>query len=352
MNKKWPGKRKVTKEKKREINWHKVTVAIIIILNCLIISGLGVNAYITNGELRQLKNHMTYLSDTSNIILSGVDNMQADIEQTLKEEASLIEDWAIDLEKTNFSAGTYTVKITVIPKEYTDSTQVEVYFGTKKFDLKLKNYKYVGEAKLSFRNRYDGNVTVLLVNGKKKSTEVLSSYQDVQARFEGVLSGGLKEIPEFKDGVMSVDQDFEYAISDENNLAFMNLDLIIEADGKELERFDLLKEPEPEEEKSETDDEEAELEGEEETEILETIQELQPVYMIEGSYHVKQEYILEPGTDIRIYLSASCQEGFTFSYNLFCGVTQEDAVKGFQDAEDYFAPDAKVFDTKGVYYFK
>lgn len=384
MFKKKRNKLSVTKEHRPRMDWQKRTAIIVIVLNCLLVSGLGVNAYLVNGELRHLKNQMTYLSDTSSVILSGVDTMRADIEQTLQEEASLIEDWSVELKQTNFAMGTYRVAMTVIPKEYTEKTQVEMYFGTNKFGLQLENFKFVGEAQLSLNHRYDGNVTVLLVNGKKKNTEVLAGYQDIQNGFEEILSGSLKEIPKFENGVMRVNQDFAYNISDKNKFGFTEFQLVIESDGQVLDAFDLFadsaaetKSDTPksdmtgnekgEKEKTEntkTGNEKSDIakiedasDGEnlskENTEIStesdDAIEELEPVYLLNGSYHVKEHYEVEEGSQIRIYLKGVCQEGFTFTYDLFRGITQEGAVKGFADAEDYFAPNARVYDALGYW---
>ena len=384
MFKKKRYKLSVTKEHRPRMDWQKRTAIIVIVLNCLLVSGLGVNAYLVNGELRHLKNQMTYLSDTSSVILSGVDTMRADIEQTLQEEASLIEDWSVELKQTNFAMGTYRVAMTVIPKEYTEKTQVEMYFGTNKFGLQLENFKFVGEAQLSLNHRYDGNVTVLLVNGKKKNTEVLAGYQDIQNGFEEILSGSLKEIPKFENGVMRVNQDFAYDIADKNKFGFTEFQLVIESDGQVLDAFDLFadsaaetKSDTPksdmtgnekgEKEKTEntkTGNEKSDIakiedasDGEnlskENTEIStesdDAIEELEPVYLLNGSYYVKEHYEVEEGSQIRIYLKGVCQEGFTFTYDLFRGVTQEGAVKGFADAEDYFAPNARVYDALGYW---
>ena len=384
MFKKKRNKLSVTKEHRPRMDWQKRTAIIVIVLNCLLVSGLGVNAYLVNGELRHLKNQMTYLSDTSSVILSGVDTMRADIEQTLQEEASLIEDWSVELKQTNFAMGTYRVAMTVIPKEYTEKTQVEMYFGTNKFGLQLENFKFVGEAQLSLNHRYDGNVTVLLVNGKKKNTEVLAGYQDIQNGFEEILSGSLKEIPKFENGVMRVNQDFAYDIADKNKFGFTEFQLVIESDGQVLDAFDLFadsaaetKSDTPksdmtgnekgEKEKTEntkTGNEKSDIakiedasDGEnlskENTEIItesdDAIEELEPVYLLNGSYYVKEHYEVEEGSQIRIYLKGVCQEGFTFTYDLFRGVTQEGAVKGFADAEDYFAPNARVYDALGYW---
>lgn len=384
MFKKKRNKLSVTKEHRPRMDWQKRTAIIVIVLNCLLVSGLGVNAYLVNGELRHLKNQMTYLSDTSSVILSGVDTMRADIEQTLQEEASLIEDWSVELKQTNFAMGTYRVAMTVIPKEYTEKTQVEMYFGTNKFGLQLENFKFVGEAQLSLNHRYDGNVTVLLVNGKKKNTEVLAGYQDIQNGFEEILAGSLKEIPKFENGAMRVNQDFAYNISDKNKFGFTEFQLVIESDGQVLDAFDLFadsaaetKSDTPksdmtgnekgEKEKTEntkTGNEKSDIakiedasDGEnlskENTEIStesdDAIEELEPVYLLNGSYYVKEHYEVEEGSQIRIYLKGVCQEGFTFTYDLFRGITQEGAVKGFADAEDYFAPNARVYDALGYW---
>ena len=49
-------------------------------------------------------NQLAYLQDTTNIILSDVGGMQSSIEKTLEEEASMVEDYSIEVKDMDFAS--------------------------------------------------------------------------------------------------------------------------------------------------------------------------------------------------------------------------------------------------------
>ena len=78
---------------------------------------------------------------------------------------------------------TYTVSVSVVPKEYTEDTKTSVFFGTNEIPLELDGIKYTGEATLPLSEDYAGNVTFLFVDGNKRSTEAVSyTHLDVYKR--------------------------------------------------------------------------------------------------------------------------------------------------------------------------
>ena len=95
--------------------------AITIILLAALIAG----AVLLNNRIKKLETQMSYTSDNTSVILSDVQTMQDDIKSTLEEEASLITDWDISLKSADFTDMTYTVSVSVVPKEYTEDTKTK-----------------------------------------------------------------------------------------------------------------------------------------------------------------------------------------------------------------------------------
>ena len=76
--------------KKWKANWKKILIVLILIL--LLVFGI-----LMYGKVSELINQLAYLQDTTNIILSDVGGMQSSIEKTLEEEASMVEDYSIEV---------------------------------------------------------------------------------------------------------------------------------------------------------------------------------------------------------------------------------------------------------------
>ncbi len=102
-------KRNDTTVKKKKKFWKTACLAVFMSV-LLVITGLMYR------ELRRLVNQITYMQDTTNIILSDVNGMQADIEKTLREEASMVESYTIDIVDMDFLRKTYKVDVYAVPK--------------------------------------------------------------------------------------------------------------------------------------------------------------------------------------------------------------------------------------------
>lgn len=113
--------------------------AITIILLAALIAG----AVLLNNRIKKLETQMSYTSDNTSVILSDVQTMQDDIKSTLEEEASLITDWDISLKSADFTDMTYTVSVSVVPKEYTEDTK-PVYFRYKRDTARAKRHQVYG----------------------------------------------------------------------------------------------------------------------------------------------------------------------------------------------------------------
>jgi hypothetical protein len=191
-------------------------------------------------KLSELVTQMAYLQDTTNVILSDVGNLQSNFEKTLEEENSLIESYTIDVVDMDFAAGTYDVEVAVIPKEYTDETKVSVYFGTAECPLAADGYTYTGAMTLPLEKTFDGNLTFLLANGKKKSTEVIDDYAGLYNHLDQVLTGSLAEEPVYDDGEVKLDSACTWTLDGAEIYEFESLEMVFELDGEEIGTIDLL----------------------------------------------------------------------------------------------------------------
>ena len=104
---------------------------VILIITDLVVVGVLVTLWTSSGKvLSEVKTQLAYIQDTNSIIQNEVTNMESNIEATLEAESSMLENYSIEVTGYDFAAGTYDVAISILPKEYTDTTQAVIYFGT------------------------------------------------------------------------------------------------------------------------------------------------------------------------------------------------------------------------------
>lgn len=346
-------------------------------------------------KLDELGNQILYLQDTTDIIQTDVNNMEANIEATLEEEASLIEEYAIVVSDCDFASGTYDVAISVIPKEYTGTTQTSIYFGTQEYPLELDGFAFCGTATLPMDVSYDGNVTILFTDGDRRSTEVLQNYVGFQQSLSGILEGNIANLPFYKDGTLTIRDNAAVNLDGNGIFEFTELKLIVTADDQEIYNYDLLtntggvigQEAENTAEDMDEDsafsvdhgeaagadgasadesaatDQDAESTGETAEEEDDDISDDTPQENIGGaiaaadaaaSFSTERELNLDqelaPESNVRIFLSATTSEGYRFVYDLFNGVTSETEANGFMPSDDYFADNYAMYDRKGTAY--
>ena len=397
------------KNKDKDNNTNKKTtkkkniLATVIIIIVAIAISLGILLAFVLNRLSVLSNRISYLSDTADIILNDVSTLQSNIEATLEEESSLLESWSVDLLYTDFRTKTYTVDVTIIPKSYTDTTRAIIYFGTNEYELKLDGYSYKSKIVLPLGEKYDGNVTVLFIDGDKKATEVISGYKDVQHDFDDVLSGNATEMPVYRDGKLEIDGAFDFVLQGDDNFKFTSLELIVDAGKKYIDTVNLKKlaeeqmgitdetgsasedlyttenvgNPDSQDNTDNTDnmdnqsqnddadnpdendntDEKSDTEEKstgkltlaettEKEESRKHVEETAEPTTVAGTYEMKGEYEVENSQNIRIYLRAETEDGFVFEYDLFNATTVSALVESTIDEDK----DATGFETKANYF--
>lgn len=299
-------KRNDTTVKKKKKFWKTACLAVFMSV-LLVITGLMYR------ELRRLVNQITYMQDTTNIILSDVNGMQADIEKTLREEASMVESYTIDIVDMDFLRKTYKVDVSAVPKEYTEKTKMSIFFGTTECALRLEGYAYKGTLSLPLDKTFDGNITFLLANGKKKTTEVIEEYDGLQTHLPDVLSGTAEDIPSYKDGTIKLDTACSFHLDGFGRYEFEEFKLVAQMDGEEIGAQDLF----------------ADLPGQTEgittTQTAETVGSVLPAGAHSGDAEIEFSYDLDEQEQtvdhqIRVYFKAVSTEGYRFEYDVFRGM--------------------------------
>jgi hypothetical protein len=291
--------------KKKKIHWKRIVLGIGV---ALCFAALVFGVLFLYRKLAELATQMTYLQDTTNVILSDVGNLQSNFEKTLAEENSMIESYSIEVTDMDFARGTYHVQIAVIPKEYTDETKVSVYFGTSECQLTANGYTYEGTMTLPLEKTFDGNLTFLLANGKKKNTEVIEDYEGLYNHLEQVLTGSLADDVTYRDGKVSLDSTCSYELDGVGIYEFDRFDLVIELDGEEIGSINLLKDAAGIDQQSE--DTEAESDAQQ---IELPISGLTGTHACKFSYDLQAEdEALPENPQIRAFLRAESTEGYRF----------------------------------------
>lgn len=191
-------------------------------------------------KLSELTNQLTYLQDSTSVILSDMSNLQSNIEKTLQEENSAIEDYTITVASLDFANKTYKVDVSVVPKEYTDKTQISIYFGTRECQLKRGEYAFTGTQELPIDKNFDSNITFLISNSRKKTTEVLNDYQGLDLNLDQVLMASLDDAPMYRNGNIRLDSTCNVELEGNGLFEFQSLDLVTMLDEKEIDSTDLL----------------------------------------------------------------------------------------------------------------
>ena len=283
------------------------------------------------GKINALTNQLTYMQDSTSVILSDMGNLQSNIEKTLQEEASIVEDYSITVSSLNFANNTCKVDISVVPKEYTDKTQLSIYFGTLECKLKRGKYAYTGTVDLPIEKNFDGNITFLVANGRKKTTEVLSDYQGLDLNLDEVLSAKLEKAPTYRNGAIHLNSMCDVLLQGNDLFTFEALDLVTMLDDKRINVTDLLAQMNGSDVQDGTDASDGEALDSTEAPVLESTETDETVDGVSGAANASFVYELpEADTEdtdieipetqhIRISVRARTTDGYRFEYTVFEG---------------------------------
>lgn len=329
--------------KKVKFSWSKLIMVGILVV-------LAVFVGLMYGKMTELTNQITYLQDTTNVILSDVSGLETGIAQTMEEQNSLVESYSIDLTDMNFLTGKYTVEVSVIPKEYTDTMELSVFFGTIECPLKNDGYVYTGSVSLPLEDDFSRNLTFLFSDGKKKSTDVYKGYTGVQTYLDKVLYGVMSQSPKYRDGVLTLEDTVSYALDGADLYEFEKFELIAEWNDEEIYSQDLVVDEASDEVEDEAENLPADL-YQEDTEMGEAVTESYPVTGISGDFEMSLKYEPEGAGHLRVFLQARTTDDYVFVYDLFRGelVENVETGQGLRLDEESFdrSPMYVVYDKRG-----
>ena len=354
-----------------------IVLAFLLIVVILVIAG----CIRLQNKLEELGNQLMYLQDTNSILNQEVLNLQTNIESALEEEASLIENYAVEVLGINLEKGTYEVKVSVVPKEYSDRTRTSVFFGVNEFPLTLNRYTFEGTMELSFADVYDGNITFLFANGDKKNTEIAKNYVGIQTKLQELLYGSIETIPTYRNGKLVFNHAIEYSLNEYDGKPYESLELVFVADEKEVKVVDLFteevvidestlyeeetEEPTVTEHSSENQTNENDAEQQSSSEEVSNATDSNQIQNLDtpdsntqdnnvvkkeqplgksGIIEFKKSISMKDGTKVRLFLRAKNKLGFTLEYDLFSAITSKTGPNGYEETQDYFSSDYKIYD--------
>lgn len=311
----------------------KKSVMLLIALDVIVVAALIAATVFLHSRVEVLSNQISYIQDNTNILVTDMSNLQDNIKATLEEEASKIEEWNVSVIDTDFDTNTYTVHVSVIPKEYTETTTVSVYFGPNGYPLVLDGLKFVGDVTLPLSESYKGNLTFLLVDGTSRATEVITKYAGIQEEFGNVLSGSMKEAPTIEAGKLSFSTSNDVTLNT-GNYGIESFELVVERTNYEPveEELDSVEDDasvvtsSKSKKASTTEDVADSIEECEHIDLISAlaidknaILDAESQMTLAGEVELKKAFEISPGCSIRVYLMVETSEGFIFEYDLYSG---------------------------------
>lgn len=304
--------------KRIKVSWFRIAAGIILVLLLVIVGGMY-------AKLMELTRRLTYLQDTTDIIQADVGGLESTITQTLQEENGKVEHYSVRILDMDFAADTCRVSVYMIPKEYTDNTRISVFFGTIECPLERDGYAYAGEATLPMEKSYDGNLTFLFADGKKKSTEVYSGYGGVKTYLDEMLAGRTKAVPEYKEQTLSLDGVASYALDGKGLYEFARFELVAEWGDTEIWTKDLARSvaaPNDAGDPQSTQEPSGEAVG-------------LPLGEASGDAAFSFHYEPQEAGQLRLYLRAVTTERYRFEYDLLrVELTEKESGNGREDADE------------------
>ena len=311
----------------------KKSYIVLIALDVIVVAALGAATVFLHSRVERLSNTISYIQDNTDILVTDMSNLQSNIKATLEEEASKVEEWSVDVIDTDFDAKTYTVHVSVVPKEYTANTTVSVYFGANEYPLTLDGIKFVGDVVLPLNESYKGNLTFLFVDGDSRATEVRTDYEGIQEEFSGVVNGKMVTAPTITDGKLS------FSTSNDINLnagkyGIQSFDLIVERSGYDggdnQDEAAMADDNDSEDKEDEKKTDEINIEECERIDLInalsidrKSILDSGSQMTLAGEVELKKAFDISPNCSIRVYLSVETSEGFTFEYDLYNGTIDD-----------------------------
>ena len=227
-------------ELKNTINWRiafKIALIVVLIIGCIKIAKL------TN-EISNLRNQIDYLESHVNTIGNAIDSIYSNIDERLKQEASLISSIEYEVGEINITTHKAEVKFKVVPKNITDEMLISINIGEESAEFSREGNEFTTTLKCG----------MFLDNGSKPIISIDTATGIQTEQLEDVDLGSLyrEYLPYVKADMwgsttetntsLTIDGNVSVTYkpsSSEENITLMKIELVTELDGKEIDRKDI-----------------------------------------------------------------------------------------------------------------
>lgn len=150
---------------------HIKTIALVLAL-ILAAGSLLLNYHLAN----QIDSLKATLNNSVNLMQNGINSIYDNVEQKLKEEASLLASSSYEYGAVDVANGTVAIDFFVLPKEYTKQTTAEIICGGVSYPLEFRNGSYKGSVTVSLYEDYYESMDIVLTDGESIRTETPSEW--------------------------------------------------------------------------------------------------------------------------------------------------------------------------------
>jgi len=232
-------------ELKNKINWKivfKIALIVVLIIGCIKITKL------TN-EISNLRNQIEYLESHTDTIGSRIDSIYNNVDERLKQEASLISSVEYEVGEINITTHKAEVKFKVVPKTITDEMLLTVSMGEDSAGFSREGNEFTTTLKCGIFLDYGSKPIISIQTSEGIQTEQLedvklgSLYREFLPYVDANMSGTTTETNASLtiDGNVSVNYK---PSSSEETITLKKIEVVTELDGKEIDRKDITSEME------------------------------------------------------------------------------------------------------------
>ena len=227
-------------ELRNKINWKtvfKIALFVVLIIGCIRIGKL------TN-EISNLRNQIEYLESHTDTIGSRIDSIYNNVDERLKQEASLISSVEYEVGEINIETQKADVRFKIVPKNITDEMTISINMGEDSADFSREGNEFTTTLKCGIFLDYESKPIISIQTDEGIQTEQLedvdlgSLYHEYLPYVDAEMAGTSTETNASLtiDGNVSVN--YKPSSSDEK-VTLKKIELITELDGKEIDREDI-----------------------------------------------------------------------------------------------------------------
>lgn len=227
-------------EKKNRFNWKTVIgVALVVVL----VMGYIKISEMTN-EISNLKGQLAYWQTEGNNIRSEINSIYDNVDERLKQQASLISSVTYDLGEFNSTTHQAEVSIKVVPKNITDEMVLSVCLGDETADFSRDGNEFTATLKAGIFMDYGSYPILSIKSADGIQTEQLESV-DLSLLHNSYLpyvSANIWGSSTKRNDTVEINGEVSLDCTESSpycDVVFKKIELVTVVDGKEIERKDL-----------------------------------------------------------------------------------------------------------------